>query len=205
MQEPDKKITGTYKRYLKDNLSKKRYTHSLNVADAALVLADKYHADSDKCYIAGLLHDIAKELPIEKQFEYVESSNLSVSEAEKSITPVFHAIAGAEIVDQLFNIKDKDIKNSIRYHTVARSGMSLVEQIIYIADLISADRDYKDVKKMRKYALISMDKAMYEALKYSVESSIDNNNIIPVSTIEAYNEYVIKNNNNLILRNERTD
>ena len=52
----DKKLIGKYKAYLKDNLSKKRYTHSVNVANAALELARRYDSDEDKAYIADLCH-----------------------------------------------------------------------------------------------------------------------------------------------------
>lgn len=35
----DKKTIGIYKAYLKEHLSKKRYTHSVNVANSAVELA----------------------------------------------------------------------------------------------------------------------------------------------------------------------
>ncbi|NLZ45107.1 MAG: HD domain-containing protein [Clostridiales bacterium] len=193
MLDLDKKEIEKYKCYLEENLSEKRYKHSLNVATEALKLAERYGADVDRCYLAGLLHDIAKELPVEKQLEYVKLSDLDVSEAEKSIKPVLHGISGAVLVDKLFNIKDSEIRNAIRYHTVARANMSLVEEIIYIADIISEDRDYKNIDEMRNYALISVDKVMYEALKYSVKKLANRNKIIPISTIEAYNQYVVRN------------
>lgn len=51
--------------------------------------------------------------------------------------------------------------------------MPKLSQIVYLADLISADRDYKDVKKMRKYAEQSLEKAMFEALKFSIKDSVE--------------------------------
>ena len=65
----DKKVIGKYKAYLKEHLSKKRYNHSVNVAGAALELARRYGGDADKAYVAGLLHDCAKDLDISKQLE----------------------------------------------------------------------------------------------------------------------------------------
>ena len=38
--------------------------------------------------------------------------------------------------------------------------MSKLEEIIYMADLISDDRDYKDVDKMRKLAYSDFERAM---------------------------------------------
>ena len=67
--------------------------------------------------------------------------------------------------------------------------MPKLSQIVYLADLISADRDYKDVKKMRKYAEQSLEKAMFEALSFSIKDSVEKGNTIPVSTLEAYNDF----------------
>ncbi|MGN1113632.1 MAG: bis(5'-nucleosyl)-tetraphosphatase (symmetrical) YqeK [Oscillospiraceae bacterium] len=186
----DKKIIAKYKSYLKENLSKKRYTHCLNVADAAVSLAKKYGADCDKAYIAGLLHDTAKEMPVEKQLELVKNSKLDVCEIETKTVPLYHAVAGAEVIQTLFDIHDKEIIDAVRYHTVACKNMSKLSQIIYLADLISADRSYKDVKKMRKYCDQSLEKGMLEALIFSISNSLEKGNTIPVSTLESYNDFV---------------
>ena len=148
----DKKTIGAYKAYLKEHLSKKRYTHSVNVANSAVELAKRYGADTDKAYVAGLLHDVAKEIPSLELAAIVSRSTLNVCDIEKKAVPLFHGIAGAELVQTLFDIHDPEIILAIRYHTVACGNMPKLSQIIYLADLISEDRDYKDVKKMRKYA-----------------------------------------------------
>lgn len=188
----DKKLIGYYKAFLKNNLSKKRYTHSINVANSALKLAEQYDVDIDKAYIAGLLHDVCKEMPMDVQLSLINESKLNVCEIEKHTPQLFHAIAGAEFVNIEFEINDFEIINAIRYHTVACGNMSKLAQIIYLADLISEDRDYKDVKKMRKYAEQSLDKAMLEALIFSISDSIYKGNTIPVSTIECYNDFAVK-------------
>lgn len=189
----DKKVIGSYKSYLKESLSKKRYNHSVNVANAAVKLAERFDVDKDKAYIAGLVHDTAKELPVNEQLDLVIKSQLNVSEVEKKSTPLFHAIAGAELIQSLFDIHDIDIINAVRYHTVACKDMSKLAQIIYLADLISDDRDYKDVKKMRKYCEQSLEKGMLEALKFSISDSVKKENTIPPSTFEAYNDFVLLN------------
>lgn len=186
----DKKIISRYKEYLKANLSKKRYNHSLNVADSAVELAKIYGEDTDKALVAGLLHDVAKELPSEKQREYVLKSQLNVDEVETKSHALFHAIAGAEIARLVFGIEDMDILLAIRYHTVASGDMSRLAAIVYLADLISADRDYKDVKHMRKVAVAGLEKAMLEALSFSITDSVSKGNSIPLSTLSAYNRFL---------------
>ena len=67
--------------------------------------------------------------------------------------------------------------------------MSRLEEIVYIADLISADRTYKDADRMRKLAYSDLNKTMLEALKYSITDVVNKGSKLPPQTIEAYNQY----------------
>lgn len=178
------------KEFLRERLSKKRYTHSLNVADECRSLAKVYGEDCDKCYFAGLLHDVCKEIPAENQREMVIKSRLAVSQSELTSKPLWHAVAGAWFAENELGVKDRDILNAIRFHTIARAGMSRTEEIVYLGDLVSADRTFKDVKKMRKLAYTDINRAMLEALKFSILSVLEKGGYIPNYTIEAYNQYV---------------
>jgi nicotinate-nucleotide adenylyltransferase len=178
---------------LKIRLSKKRFTHSLNVAAEAKKLAENYgYKDPSEAYTAGLVHDCCKEIPTDEQLAMVKKSRRNVCEAELVTPALYHAIAGAYYVETVFGFNDNDFLNSIRYHTTARAEMTEIEKIIYLADLVSADRTYKDVDKMRKLAYRDIDKAMLEALRFSIEEVVEKSSLLPVQTIEAYNYYTLK-------------
>ncbi|MFA5658396.1 MAG: bis(5'-nucleosyl)-tetraphosphatase (symmetrical) YqeK [Oscillospiraceae bacterium] len=187
----DEKCIQAYDLLLKKLLSKKRYIHSLNVAFEAVKLAEKYGADSQKAYTAGLLHDICKEMSADNQRQLV-MLGFDVCQTELNAQPLWHAVAGAVYVKNQLGITDDDIINSIRYHTTGRSNMSLLEQIIYLADLISADRDYKEVKKMRVLAYTDLSQAMLEAFKFGICDHVSKGNSIPLKTVEAYNFFTGK-------------
>lgn len=177
------------KELLRERLSKKRYTHSLGVADAALKLARTYGEDPDKAYLAGLVHDICKEEEPEEQKRLMLEGNMNISGAELCAKALWHGPAGAYFIKTELGIDDKDILNAVRYHTVGRPSMSRLEEIIYIADLISEERDYKDVDKMRKLAFSDFEKAMYEAVCYGISSVVKKQNYIPECTLDLYNQY----------------
>ena len=177
------------KKYLKAKLSAKRYQHSLNVADECRKLAEKYGEDPEKAYFAGLLHDICKELPDEEQRALVEESGFAVCREELETRSLLHGIAGAYFVKKEFGVEDIDIINSIRFHTVGRAGMSRLEEIVYLGDLVSAERDYKDVDKMRKLVYTDLDEAMLYAIEFSMRSVMKKGGVIPICTAEAYNFY----------------
>ena len=180
---------GDKKKLLKSMLSQKRYQHSLNVAAECRKLAEKYGEDPDKAYFAGLLHDICKELPAEEQKELVLSSGYAVCREELETRSLWHAIAGAFYVKTRFGVDDIGILDSIRFHTVGRAGMTRLEEIVYLGDLISAERDYKDVDKMRKITYVSLDEAMLEAFSFSIKNQVKKNGMIPLCTVEGYNFY----------------
>ncbi|MBO4523691.1 MAG: nicotinate-nucleotide adenylyltransferase [Ruminococcus sp.] len=177
------------KKILKARLTAKRYTHSLNVAEECRKLAEKYGEDPDKAYFAGLLHDICKELPENEQKDLVLASGYTVCREEMETRSLLHGIAGAYYVKKEFGVEDIDILNSIRFHTVGRAGMSRLEEIVYIGDLVSAERDYKDVEKMRKLAYTDLNSAMLEAFAFSMKSVIKKGGVIPICTVEGYNFY----------------
>lgn len=177
------------KKFLKERLSSKRYQHSLNVAAECRKLAEKYGEDPDKAYFAGLLHDICKELAPGEQKALVVGSGYTVCREELETRSLWHAIAGAYFVKTEFGVEDIDILNSIRFHTVGRAGMSRLEEIVYLGDLISADRNYKDVAKMRKITYTSLNAAMLEAFSFSIKSVVKKGGVIPLCTVEGFNFY----------------
>lgn len=175
---------------LKIRLSKKRYTHSLNVADSARLLAKINGFDEDKCYLAGLVHDICKELPKDEQLEMVKKSERDITPEELVTPPLYHAPAGAYYCERVLGITDEDILNAVRYHTIGRAGMSEIEKAVFMADLISDDRNYKGVDEMRKLSYDNLNTAILEAVKFNITDVIKKGSRIPSHTINAYNEYI---------------
>ena len=74
-------------------LSKKRYQHSLNVAEEARKLAGHFdYPDPEKAYITGLLHDICKEIPKDEQLAMVKASDLDVTDVEIETPPLYQIL-----------------------------------------------------------------------------------------------------------------
>ena len=182
------------KTYLEQNLSRKRYQHSLNVAKAAKQLAQRYGADPEKAYYAGLVHDICKETDIDVQQAFVRkyAGAFPPDLAELNSRKTWHGIAGAYFIEAEFGVTDEEILNAVRFHTVGRPGMSLLEEIIYIADTISEERDYKDVAKYRKAAFEDLQETILAVLRYSIATVMKKQGMLTVYTVNAYNDYYLK-------------
>ena len=184
-----------YEKLIKERLSKKRFTHSMNVAQACLELAKRYGGDEKRCYLAGILHDIMKEEIPEKQRQMTVDSGLSPDPAELDTPALWHGVAGAYYVREKLKIADDEIVSAIRFHTIGCARMTLLEKILYLGDMISEERSYKDVDKFRKICYDDIDKAMSVALIYQIKSVAEKCGRIPVYTFEAYNYYMQFNKN----------
>ncbi len=180
----------SYEQLIKERLSKKRFTHSMNVAEACYDLAGRYGADRKRCYLAGLLHDVMKEEDKPLQKKMTLESGLSPDPAECDTPALWHGVAGAAYVRDVLHIGDEEIIRAIRFHTIGCAEMSLLEKIVYLGDMISEERDYKDVDKFRRFCYDDIDKAMSIGLTYGIESVCKKCGQIPRYTFEAYNYYL---------------
>lgn len=176
---------------LKQRLTEKRFYHSCMVSQEAAKLAEKYGGDVEKAEFAGLVHDIEKDTPSDRQLQTIAKYSIILDDVEKAAPKLLHAISGTAVLQHEFDVTDSDILNAIRYHTTARAGMSLLERIIYLADYISADRKYKGVDDLRKVIYTSLDAGMDTALQYSVSELLEKNAPIHLDTVRARNERVL--------------
>ena len=188
-----KKYYESFRKDVQSRLSKKRAKHCFNVADEAVKLAEKYDENEENAYIAGLLHDIMKEYDKSKMLDYIKSGDFEIEEAELDNSALWHGIASA-IYAKKIGIDNIDILNAIRYHTVARENMSKLEKIVYLADMVSLDRDYPDVDIMRKLTYDNLDDAMLYALTYTIKKQAQRQGNIPITTIKAYNYFITYRN-----------
>lgn len=182
-----------FKTLIKGRLKESRYIHSLNVADSAKILAAKYGCDEEKAYTSGLLHDVMKNADDEEQLEVIGKAGWELTDCEKANEKLWHAVAGAAFMKTELGIEDEDMIEAVRYHTTARKEMSVLEKVIYVADFISADRDYPEVEDVRAAANESLEKAMMLGLEFCIQEIAKRRQILHPDSVDAYNEIILKN------------
>ena len=181
-----------YKRILREKLDDYRFLHSLNVAESAKLLAKLYGGNEAQAYFTGLVHDIMKNATKEEQLQIIKKGGIILSRTEKNNPKLWHAMAGDAFLRVELGVEDSEVLSAVRYHTTGKSGMSLLDKIVYIADYISAERNYPDVNVMRELALNhSLDEAALYALKYSFRSLSEQERLIHPDSVEYYNELLI--------------
>lgn len=179
------------KNELKKRLSEERYKHSVGTMKSAGELAQRYGEDEEEAKLAGLIHDMAKELYREEMDKCIEKYNIEIDEIEKYQMPLLHAKIGAAIAKDEFGVSEK-VQNAIKYHTTGNIEMDKFAKIVFIADKIEENRDYENVEIVRKFATENLDKTMMYILNSNIQKSILRNRTIHPNTTELRNKLIIE-------------
>ena len=177
------------KEKLKKSLSEKRYIHILGVADEAKRLAKLYGADEDRAYLAGILHDCAKET--DKPIKRCSDLGVELDDIMKLNKGLIHGPLGAELARIDFGINDEEILSAIRWHTVGMAGMTLLEKIIYIADFTEINRDFDGVGELRRVANYDLDSAILLSIAQHLKVLAKRGAAIHPNTILLWNDLIL--------------
>ena len=179
-----------YKKWLKKNLTKERYEHSLGTAECAYNLAEKYGLDKDKAYFCGLIHDCAKCIP-DNDLKGMICDCADLCDGELTNPKTYHAPAGAILAKNEFGICDEEIISATRWHTLGRINMTDFEKIIFLADKIECRTRPEELIKPIISALDEengLNKALLLCYANTIKSLVDRNLKICYQTIEIYND-----------------
>ncbi len=175
---------------LKTKLSSKRYEHSIGVEYTAAALAMSHGIDVNTARYAGILHDCAKYLDNYTKIKKCVKHNLPISDFEFKNPELLHAKLSAYYAKKKYDILDEDILSAITYHTTGRPNMSILEQIIFIADYIEPNRrPLNEIDMIRKEAYVDLDICTAHILKNTIEYLIEKNAVIDDISIETYKYY----------------
>ena len=179
---------------LQSRLKKNRFTHSIGVANTAVTLAKRFNVDVDKAFIAGLLHDCAREFEDDQMIDEAIKRGIEIGEVEKQLPLLLHSYIGAKMIKEIYNVDDEEISQAIYRHTVGGRNMTKLDKIIYFADMIEPNRNYPGVDKLRQLAeTASLDEMILEGMNQSIIFIISKKSLIHPNTVIARNEMLIKN------------
>lgn len=161
---------------IEDKLPKKRYEHSVRVAETAVKMAGIFEAKKDKCYLAGILHDYSKYDDLGNMYQYVTKYNLDPALLAYN-SELLHGPVAATIMRYEHGVKDEEIYYAISSHTSGRPQMLLIEKIIYVADYIEPARDQPGVESIRKLVFDekNLDLALYEITRMTLKQLLKKN------------------------------
>ena len=174
---------------VKEQVSEKRFKHILGVEQAALELARANDYELEKASVAALVHDYAKERS-DSEFKALIVQTGLEQDLLNWNNFIWHGVVGAEIIKKELKITDEEILNAVRRHTVGAKEMTMLDQIVYVADYIEPGRDFPGVDQARQLAAESLRAAVEFETKHTLLYLMNNDKTIYPATILTYNAYV---------------
>ena len=174
---------------VKEQVSEKRFKHILGVEQAALELARANDYELEKASVAALVHDYAKERS-DSEFKALIVQTGLEQDLLNWNNFIWHGVVGAEIIKKELKITDEEILNAVRRHTVGAKEMTMLDQIVYVADYIEPGRDFPGDDQARQLAAESLRAAVEFETKHTLLYLMNNDKTIYPAAILTYNAYV---------------
>lgn len=181
---------------LQEKLIEPRFFHTIGVADTAANLAACYSENLEWAYLAGLLHDYAKNLDAKEILKECQRVKLPISPTEyRKPGALLHAKLGAYYARTEFGIREESILSAIEFHTSGRPNMTMLEKIVFIADYMEPGRKQKtkpELNEIRKVAFCNIDLAVYYALDNTLFYLASMGEEIDTVSFDTFNYYKVK-------------
>lgn len=192
MKKQTLELIERIKKDLKEMLSEKRYNHSIGVMNKAIELAKIYEVDEDKAALAGLTHDIAKEIPDEEALKIASDNNVKIDDFIKNINhKLLHGKIGAIIVKQRYEF-DEQIQKAIEFHTEGTPDFDMLGKIVFVADKTEDLRKGpEEIYTWRKISKEDLDEAIIQIINFNIKKLIDENRLIDRASIVTRNKLMM--------------
>ena len=169
---------------IKEQLSEKRYIHTLGVEKMALKLGEVLLPDKlFELSVAALLHDIAKEITYEEQLKLLNESKYPCSKEDIDSKSTLHSLAAVPVIKRNYvQFSTDDVISAVSNHTLGSPNMSIFDEIIFISDYAEEGRTYNTCIEVNRFLReklhkenLYMDniKILHEASLMSIRSTID--------------------------------
>lgn len=155
---------------LKKALKPERFRHTMNVVETAVRLSAANRIDSEKAYLAALLHDCAKSMLPGEMISICEEAGIYPDEFELATESILHAPAGAALAKVRYGIQDAEILNAIRYHTIGCNAPEPLTKLIYVSDFAEPGRKpFDGLNEVRRLMEEDLDRALILSATLSSE------------------------------------
>ena len=132
---------------VRERVSPERWAHIQRVAELARAVAEAAGADGERAYLAGLLHDVARELSEEELLALCPPQN----EVEAAHPRALHGCAGRKIAEAL-GVTDPEVLEAIEGHVWGVDPDNRVGMAVYVADTSEPGRGVNDDVRERALA-----------------------------------------------------
>jgi predicted HD superfamily hydrolase involved in NAD metabolism len=144
------------KRFMREKLSEGRRDHCNRVMRIMGEVAEVLKLDGRRAKLAGMFHDIAREMPLEDQIKLIRKHHpktLIELPEKKWSSPSLHGPAGACLLEHEFGVTDASILNAVYNHAGSFSGMDQLTAVLHVSDLAEPAAPFPGQEKLKTLLL----------------------------------------------------
>lgn len=156
-------------KFVKTEVSEKRYEHSVRTAQTAEKMCAQYGLNPRTGYLAGIAHDMCKECSNDEMLELVHEDGKPISILEQNKVSLLHGRAAAVLIRKKFGIADKNVISAIANHTFAAGGICALGKILFVADKIEPGRPQSTDEYRKNLFAKSLDGMTLAVLQENIE------------------------------------
>jgi len=163
----------------------RRVPHVEGCRELAVHLAEKWGAEPALAARAALLHDVTKILTGTEQLILCRRYGILLDDFDRQNESLLHAKTGATVAEHIFG-ECPEVCSAIRWHTTGRAGMTKLQKILYLADMIEKTRSYPGVDELRQLAEEDLDEAVRSALQRTIAFVQEGGRALHPDSVQAY-------------------
>lgn len=182
LDELIKKVT----KYTMASVNPERFAHSVRTAETARILCRLYNEDEKLGYLAGVAHDMCKDMSGSVQVYLAKQDGHTLSDIEKKKNSLLHGRAASVLLKRDFGIDDCDVLESVCFHTFGRKSMSNLGKIIYIADKIEPGRPHMTKDYFEVLTQKSLNTLAFHILEENIAYLRKQKKEVALSTLEFH-------------------
>lgn len=184
--------------YTLDRVSKKRMAHIEGVVDVGDRLSKRLELsadDRDRVLLACMLHDSCKEYKEKQLIAMAIEAGMTLDPIELQNGHLLHGPVASRVIQQDLGVTDPEIISAIAEHTLGNVPMTLISQIVFMADCLDETRpaDYTGpiwAALCPDESTTDLASGMLKALDASLEHVIATRRTIHPRTVDVRNYFL---------------
>lgn len=173
--------------YAKESVSLSRYEHSVRTAEMCSKICSKCGIEPKLGYLAGISHDICKNLDDKEMISVSQRDGMEITELEREKTGLLHGRAAAVIMREKFGITDKDLLDAVAFHTFGKKDLCDLGKILYVADKIEPGRKHITPEYIEEKLALPLNEMTKTVLKENIEYLKEKGKVVAPISNDFYN------------------
>ncbi|MBR72581.1 MAG: hypothetical protein CMM30_06540 [Rhodospirillaceae bacterium] len=180
--------------HIENKLPDSLKTHIYRSCEVGRKLCGIHSVDTEKVEIALLGHDLYRAYSDNEMLNVAEEKEIEISYVEKASPLLLHGVLASITMQEQYKVSDKQIIESIKYHTSGMEEMDEVFMTVFLADKLDPKKIEKNsqLEPINQTAQYSLSDATLMYLNMKISSIIDSGHLVHPDSLDARNSLLLK-------------